>query len=258
MNTRKATAGRRFASLCGIFCALIAFCAPGSVPAQAQVPVAPSGTAPGSATAVATGGAASFPSANQLYQRGRQLQLAGKEAEATKAFASSLALTQKLVAAEPGNLDYVSLHVWNLFRLGRHAEVVSLAQKTLVAARDYRIYETMGESLYFLDRNEDALEAFASYVELAPERDERMSSAYYFMGECLVRLKRYEHADIALSTATTMEKGMYYWWYRLGFVKELLGQYKKAYEAFGTSISLNAGFKPAQEARARVKAKAGL
>lgn len=202
--------------------------------------------------------AASFQQANQLYQRGRQLQLSGKEADAAKVFSSSLALTQKLITSQPSNLDYVSLHIWNLFRLGRHSEVVSLSQKTLLTARDHRIYETMGESLYFLERNEEALYAFASYVELAPERDERMSSAYYFMGECLVRLKRYEHADIALSTATTMEKNMYYWWYRLGFVKELLGQYKKAYEAFGTSISLNAGFKPAIEGRTRVKAKAGL
>jgi len=196
--------------------------------------------------------------ANQLYIRGRQLQMAGKESEAVKVFASSLALVDKMLAASPADADLVHLQCWNLHRLGRHGEVTTAAQKLLQTTRDYRVMEVLAESLYFLERSEEALRYFASYVELAPAGDERLSSAYYYMGECYVRLRKYEHADIAFSTATTMEKNMYYWWYRLGYVKELLGQYRKAYEMYGKALELNSGYRFAIDARARVKAKAGL
>jgi tetratricopeptide (TPR) repeat protein len=202
--------------------------------------------------------AGDFARANQLYTRGRQLQMSGKEGDAAKVFASSLALVEKLLVAEPNNYDYIYLKSWNLFRLGRHEDVVALASRSLQAVRDYRIMEVMAESLYFLGRNEEALVQFASYTELAPVNDERMSSAYYYVGECYIRLKKFEHADIALSTATMLEKNMFYWWYRLASVKEILGQYRRAYEIFGKALALNQGYRPAQDGRARVKAKAGM
>jgi tetratricopeptide (TPR) repeat protein len=116
----------------------------------------------------------------------------------------------------------------------------------------------MAEALFFLNKNEEALSAFGRYFTIAPENDDRRSSAFYYVGEIYFRIKKYEHADIAFSTAVSMEKNMYYWWYRLGLVKEILGQYRRAYEAFNTSLSLKSNFKPALEARERVKAKSSL
>jgi len=159
---------------------------------------------------------AAYQSALQLFFRGRQLQVAGREAEAAKTFANSLQAIEKLLATQPSNLDYINLQCWNLFRLERHNDVVATAQKALRSAQDYRIIETLAESLYFLGRNEESLAYFTQYFQLASENDERMSSAYYYVGECYMRMKKYEHADIAFSTATSMEKNMYYWWYRLG------------------------------------------
>jgi len=230
-----------------LFCLSLAFNAYAQSPSQAAKP-------PPSPEAMRS----SFQSALQLFQRGRQLQIAGKESDAAKAFASSLQGALKLVAIEPLNQDYISLQCWNLFRLGRHNEVLTVAQKALKSAQDHRVIETLAESLYFLDRSEEALEYFALYFSLAPENDERRSSAYYYVGECYVRLKKYEHADIAFSTATTLEKNMYYWWYRLGAVKEILLQYRRAYEAYGKSLQLSPKFQFALDGRARVKAKAGL
>jgi hypothetical protein len=37
-----------------------------------------------------------------------------------------------------------------------------------------------------------------------------------------------------------------------------LGQYRRAYEAFNTSLSLKSNFKPALDAKERVKAKSSL
>ncbi|HEY9053804.1 MAG TPA: tetratricopeptide repeat protein [Rectinemataceae bacterium] len=193
-----------------------------------------------------------------LYTRGRQLQIQGREAEAQKAFAASLEAVQAILKAEPSRKDVVYLLCWNLFRLGRHKDVVAAAEKTLASGPDYRISETMAESLYFLGRTEEALAQFSVYVHAAPQGDERYSSAYYYIGECYMRLKKFEHADIAFSTAVALEKGMYYWWYRLGSVQEILTQYRRAYASFGKALELNPGFKFAQEGRARVKAKAGL
>jgi tetratricopeptide (TPR) repeat protein len=224
-------------------------------PIQGEAPVPALAQAPRPAAAAME---AAYQSASQLFWRGRQLQIAGKEAEAAKAFASSLQATEKLLASEPSNPDYVNLQCWNLFRLGRHGEVVAAAQKALKAAKDHRIIETLAESLYFLDRDEEALANFTQYFILAPENEERMSSAYYYVGECYMRLKKYEHADIAFSTATTMEKNMYYWWYRLGAVKEILSQYRRAYEAYGKALQISPKFQYALDGRARVKAKAGL
>jgi tetratricopeptide (TPR) repeat protein len=215
-------------------------------------------TKPATATTKPASAATSYQTASQLYQRGRQLQMAGKGIEADKVFANSLAIVEKLIPSDASNPDLISLQCWNLFRLDRHKDVVAIAQKALQTLKDFRIMETMAESLYFLDNSEEALKYFAKYIELAPPAEERMSSAYYYMGECYMRLKRYEHADIAFSTATSMEGNMYYWWYRLGAVKEILGQYKRAYEIYGKALELNAGFQYAKDARARVKAKTGL
>lgn len=201
---------------------------------------------------------AAYQSALQLFFRGRQLQVAGREAEAAKTFANSLQAIEKLLATQPSNLDYINLQCWNLFRLERHNDVVATAQKALRSVQDYRIIETLAESLYFLGRNEESLAYFTQYFQLASENDERMSSAYYYVGECYMRMKKYEHADIAFSTATIMEKNMYYWWYRLGAVKEILSQYRRAYEAYGRALQISPKFQYALDGRARVKAKAGL
>lgn len=225
---------------------------PAAALAQAQSP-APSAPSPSPETLEAA-----YQSAYQLFQRGRQLQVAGRESEAARTFANSLQATVKLLASDASNLDYISLQCWNLFRLNRHSDVVAVAQKALRNAQDHRVIETLAESLYFLGRNEESLEYFTHYFQLAPDDDERMSSAYYYVGECYMRLKKYEHADIAFSTATTMEKNMYYWWYRLGAVKEILSQYRRSYEAYGRALQISPRFQYALDGRARVKAKAGL
>jgi tetratricopeptide (TPR) repeat protein len=224
----------------------------------AQTALQGQGTGTGTSTGSAGVAAPTYQSAYALYQKARQLQLDGRENEAAKVFASSLATTEKLIAAQGPASELVSLQCWNLFRLERYGEVVSTAQKALRSYEDHRIIETLAESLYFLDRSEEALRYFTRYFEIAPTGDDRLSSAYYYVGECYMRLKRYEHADIAFTTATTMLKSMYYWWYRLGSAKEALGQYKRAYDAYASSIALYPGFQTARDAQARVKAKAGL
>lgn len=201
----------------------------------------------------------SYNAALSLFWDGRRLEMAEtRQAESQLAFQRSLAMTDRLLAADPSNPDLQTLKTWNLFRLHRYVDTVVYAQSVLNTRQDHRILETMAEALFFLNKNEEALSAFSRYFAIAPESDDRRSSAYYYVGEIYFKIKKYEHADIAFSTAVALEKNMYYWWYRLGLVKEILGQYRRAYEAFNTSLSLKSNFKPALEARERVKAKSSL
>jgi len=201
----------------------------------------------------------SYGAALSLFWDGRRLEMAEtRKAESQLAFQRSLAMTERLLSKEPSNPDLQTLKTWNLFRLHRYVDTVVYAQSVLNTREDHRVLETMAEALFFLNKNEEALSAFGRYFTIAPENDDRRSSAFYYVGEIYFRIKKYEHADIAFSTAVSMEKNMYYWWYRLGLVKEILGQYRRAYEAFNTSLSLKSNFKPALEARERVKAKSSL
>jgi tetratricopeptide (TPR) repeat protein len=201
----------------------------------------------------------SYSTALSLFWDGRRLEMVEtRQTESQLAFQRSLAMTERLLTADPANSDLQTLKTWNLFRLHRYIDTVVYAQSVLNTKQDYRILETMAEALFFLGKNEEALAAFSRYFTLSPENDDRRSSAYYYVGEVYFRIKKYEHADIAFSTAVALEKNMYYWWYRLGLVKEILGQYRRAYEAFDASLALRSDFEPARSAKERVKAKSSL
>lgn len=201
----------------------------------------------------------SYSAALSLFWYGRRLEMAeSRQTESQLDFQRSLAMTERLLTADQANTDLQTLKTWNLFRLHRYLDTVVYAQNVLNAHQDYRIIETMAEALYFLGKNEEALSAFSRYFTLSPEDDDRRSSAYYYVGEIYFRIKKFEHADIAFSTAVALEKNMYYWWYRLGIVEEILGNYRRAYQSFNASLVLNSSFQPAIEAKARVKAKSSL
>lgn len=200
----------------------------------------------------------SYAAALSLYWEGRRFEAGDSIRDSQQTFQRSLAMTERLLVANPEHPDLQVLKAWNLFRLGRYAEAVVYAQTVLRQRQDIRILETMAESLYFLKKDEEALQAFVRYFSAAPEGDERLSSAYYYVGEIYYRMKKYEHADIALSMAVAMEPNMYYWWYRLGIIKEQLGQYRRAYETYKRSLDLRPQFEPAKEALERVKTKSSF
>ncbi|MFZ2635877.1 MAG: tetratricopeptide repeat protein [Rectinemataceae bacterium] len=222
--------------------------------AQTAPPQAPSAQAGNSAPAAAN----PYRDALALYQRGRDLEYAGKPAEAKAKYSASLALTEKTLIATPKDMELLVLKCWNLFRLGKHQDVLVTGQAALRNGYDYRIVETMGESSYHLGKNEDALRYFARYAETAPAADERMSTAYFYMGETYLRMKQYEHADIAYATAVYLQPGLPRWWYRFGSALEALGNYKRAWEAYGKALAINPKYAEALAGRDRVKAKTGL
>ena len=192
-----------------------------------------------------------------LYRQGRDLESAGKQAEAQAKYNESVAVCEQELASDPKRLEAYVVKCWSLFRLGRHQEVIATGQAALKLQFDPRAAEVMGESYYHLNQMDNALKYLQKYIDAVGESGDRVPTAYFYMGETYLRLKKYSHADIAYATAVKAEPGMPRWWLRLGNACELLGEYKRAYDAYGKALALNPGYQDAIDAQARVKPKIG-
>lgn len=197
----------------------------------------------------------SKPDALLLYRQGRDLESAGKTADAQAKFSESVAICDQELAADPKRMESYVVKCWSLFRLGKHQDVITAGNAAMKMQFDARISEIMGESYYYLGQNDLALRSFQKYFEAAPDDGDRVSTAYFFVGETYFRMKKYSHADIAYSTAVTKEPSMARWWYRLGLTCENLGEWKRAYDAYGKSIALSPSLQDAQAGQERVKGK---
>jgi tetratricopeptide (TPR) repeat protein len=132
----------------------------------------------------------------------------------------SVDICRSEIAAKPGNLDSYVVICWSLIRLNRYQEALGFAQTGRGINRyDSRIIEILGEISYYEGRNTEALKFFQEYINLAPE-GQRIEMVYYYTGEIYIRLGRFRHADIALSTAVHYVPGNALWWTRLAYAKE--------------------------------------
>jgi len=230
--------------------------------AQAETVEAPAAAAPAAVQPAPVQRAPAGPAAAQskldalaLFRQGRDLETAGKTADAQAKFAQSVAICDRELAADPTRIEAYVVKGWSLFRMGKHAEVISTGQAGLKVSFDARIVEVMGESYYHLGRMQDCLRSLQKYIEVVGETGDRGPTAYFYMGEAYLRLKRYSHADIAYSTALRRDSNMPRWWFRLGNACESLGEWKRASDAYAKAISLSPAYKDALDAQARVKPK---
>jgi predicted Zn-dependent protease len=128
---------------------------------------------------------------------------------------------------------------WSLLRLNRYEEAMGFAQTGRNLSRyDARIIEILGEINYYEGRNTEALQFFQEYINLAPE-GARIETVYYLIGEIYIRLGRFRHADIALSTAVHWVPGNAAWWTRLAYARENAGDLAEAVIAYERALNLN-------------------
>ncbi|MDR2103988.1 MAG: hypothetical protein LBP42_07800, partial [Treponema sp.] len=136
------------------------------------------------------------------------------------------------IRIQPQNLEAHVVICWSLLRLNRYEEALSYAQAGRNINRyDVRVIEILGEIGYFQGRNNEALQYFQEYINLAPE-GQRIEMVYYYMGEIYIRLGRFRHADIALSTAVHWSPGNAAWWTRLAYARENAGDLSDAVTAY--------------------------
>jgi tetratricopeptide (TPR) repeat protein len=168
-------------------------------------------------------------------------------------FERAVEICKNEIAANPNNLESYVVISWSLIRLGRYNEAMENARAGRNLSRnDVRITEALGEICYYLGRNTEALQYFQEYINNAPE-GARIETVYYFLGEIYIRLGRFRHADIALTTALYRVPGNALWWTRLAYAQENAGDLYEAAASYERALSLNSQLSDARRGLERVR-----
>jgi len=168
-------------------------------------------------------------------------------------FERAVEICKNEIAGNPYNLESYVVISWSLIRLGRYNEAMDYARIGRNISRyDVRITEALGEICYYLGRNNEALQYFQEYINMAPE-GARIENVYYFLGEIYIRLGRFRHADIALSTAVYRLPGNAMWWTRLAYAQENAGDLYEAATSYERALSLNPQLSDARRGLERVR-----
>ena len=162
-------------------------------------------------------------------------------------------ICQDEIAANAGNMDSYVVICWSLLRLGRYGEALRYARIARGLNRyDARVAEILGEIYYFQGNNNEALQYFQDYVNLSPG-GQRIENVYYYIGEIYIRMGKYRHADIALSTAVHWVPGNAAWWTRLAFARENAGDLTEAVAAYERALALNSQLPDARRGLERAR-----
>ena len=171
-------------------------------------------------------------------------------------YRESVQVCEEELKENPNRVDSYVVMCWSLVKNKQYAEAEERALSGLeVSPYDLRLIEILGEAKYFLGKNTGAMEQFQKYVASAPESGARVGTAYYYMGEIFIRQARYQHADIAFSSAVKKESMLDSWWVRLGYAREMAGNYYEAVNAYDEALRLNSSSIEASRGRDRVNAK---
>jgi tetratricopeptide (TPR) repeat protein len=168
-------------------------------------------------------------------------------------FERSVVICKDEMLENPRNIESHVVICWSLIRLARYQEALVYATEGLGISRyDPRIIEVLAEIHYYEGRNAESLRYFQEYVTLAPE-GQRIEIVYYFIGEIYIRLGRFRHADIALSTAVHWLPGNAAWWTRLAYARESAGDLQEAITAYEQALALNSQLADARRGLIRVR-----
>lgn len=193
------------------------------------------------------------PDALARYRSGRNLESANRLQEATANYNEAVSICNNEINQRIATRDTYVVMTWSLQRLKRYDDVISWAERGLrLYSDDYRLNEIMGEAFFYKDDYANSLIMMQSFVTGLP-RNDRVSTAYFFMGEIFRIEGKFRRSDIAYSTAVYLEPGIALWWYRLGLVRESLKDYAAAQEAFNRVLRLNPNSQEATEALARIR-----
>jgi tetratricopeptide (TPR) repeat protein len=172
-------------------------------------------------------------------------------------FDRSIQICRDEISVNPNNLESHVVICWSLIKLGRYEEALRFARTARSLSRyDARVAEILGEVYYYQGNNNEALQYFQEYVNLAPTGG-RIELGYYFIGEIYIRTGKFRHADIALSTAVHWMPSNAAWWTRLAYARENAGDYIQAVEAYERALSLNSQLTDARRGLDRVRQTLG-
>jgi tetratricopeptide (TPR) repeat protein len=192
------------------------------------------------------------PDALKLYRNGRDLEAAGRTEDAKAVYGQAIDVCKQDLAENSKNMDAYTIYGWSLVRLGKYQDTVTVCQDALKITPDPRITETLGEAFFYIGNYKDALKNMEKYIDAAP-KGERISTAYFFSGEIYRLTKELNRAEMAYTAAVYLEPGISLWWYRLGSLRESLGDKTKAAEAYQRALKLRPDYKEATDGLSRVR-----
>jgi tetratricopeptide (TPR) repeat protein len=177
------------------------------------------------------------PDALAAYFAGRDLESRGAADAATAKYKESVAICDAELAQNDRKMDAYVVKCWSLLRLRQYKDVLDSGTRALGVMEDLRILESMGEA-YFLSSYDFAscLRYMQRFVDRATAigKWDRVSVAYFYMGEVYRNWKRYNLADLAYSAAIDLSGAdvLPIWYLQAAFAKELLGDYPAAYSLY--------------------------
>ncbi|MFA6505050.1 MAG: tetratricopeptide repeat protein [Treponemataceae bacterium] len=193
------------------------------------------------------------PDALKTYRQGRDFEAQGRTADANDRYETAIKICKDEITQNVANMDSYAVLTWTYIRQRKYQDTIEWGLKGLkVNQSDYRVTESLGEAYFYIEDYKESLRYMQKYVDSAPQ-GERVSVAYFFMGEIYRIQRKFKHADIAYTTAVKMEPSLALWWYRLGTAREQTAEYASATSAFEKAVSLNPSYKDASEALERVK-----
>jgi tetratricopeptide (TPR) repeat protein len=189
----------------------------------------------------------------ELYNIGRDLEAQGRTQEADTYYNMAIRNCNDEISQNIANRDTYTALTWALQRQRNYREVIIWGERALALfADEYRIVETMGEAYFYLDDYVNSLRFMQRYVNSYP-RGDRVSVAYFFIGEIYRLDRKYRLADMAYSTAVRLAPGVVLWWYRLGLAREYAGELVPAADAYQQALRLNPDYQAASDGLARVR-----
>jgi len=188
-----------------------------------------------------------------LYRTGRDMESRNRMSEANYYYNEAIRICVDDISRNTANRDTYTALTWTLQRQKRYQDVITWGELGLrLYSDEYRIMETMGEAYFYLDNWNESIRYMQRFANSVPQ-GERTSVAYFFIGEIYRYRGFYHHADIAYSTAVRLEPNVALWWYRLGSVREAVGDFPQAATAFERALRINPDYQEAEIGLARTR-----
>lgn len=173
-------------------------------------------------------------------------------------YKEAIAITMEEIQTLPDSslrskMDAYTVLLWSLIVEKRYDEAITYGNDARkLSPYDSRITEALGEAYYYKGDAANALSFFELYTVQAPLGD-RIARVYNYMGEIYITQAKYNHADIAFSTALYHAPSVTRWWYRLGYSRELASDFNGAETAYNKALNLNPSFTEATRALNRIR-----
>jgi tetratricopeptide (TPR) repeat protein len=197
------------------------------------------------------------PDAMASYRQGRDLESRGRASEADAKYSEAENVCLDEIRNNVATMETYVVLTWALQRQKKYGEVITRGNEALSIRRDYRVIETMGEAYFYLGNFDASLRYMQQYVDNVSS-GERTSVAYFFIGEIYRFQKKFRYADIAYTIAVRLTPGMTLWWYRLGQVRESIGDNQFASEAYENALKIDPNNRPARAGLERTRQSAAL